>query len=321
MAKLQLGIIGLGKMGMQIARRLHKKGYRVVAWNRSEEPRNRFKRFTLSSSPPKSGERNNRRGGASVVVVTILKLIETLPKQKIIWTMLPAGKPSAGAMEILLKNLKRGDIVIDGANENYQVTVKRAKIFARRGIAFFDAGTSGGVHGEKKGFSIMVGGPKKSWPIIRPIIKDLAAGDSCGLVGKSGSGQFVKMVHNGIEYGMMEAIAEGYAVINKWDPTIDLAQVAKIWQEGSVISSWLIDLSRDIFEKEDMKKVVGFVEHTGEGMWTVEAARRLGVDTRVIEASLDVRNESKNKKHQKLLRNKILALFRNRFGGHEVIRK
>lgn len=119
---------------------------------------------------------------------------------------------------------------------------------------------------------------------------------------------------------MMEALAEGYAVINKWNPKVDLAQVSKIWQKGSVISSWLVDLSRDIFEKEDMRKVVGFVKHTGEGMWTVEVAKRLGVDARVIKASLDVRKESKNKKNQKLLRNKILALLRNRFGGHDVIR-
>jgi len=141
------------------------------------------------------------------------------------------------------------------------------------------------------------------------------------LVGKSGSGNFVKMVHNGIEYGMMEAIAEGYSVINKWDSSIDLAQVSKIWQKGSVISSWLIDLARDIFEKEDLSKVIGFVKHTGEGAWTVEAANRLGVDVRVIEDSLKVRKESENKKNQNLLRNKVLALLRNRFGGHEVLKK
>ena len=302
MAKSQIGVIGLGKMGMQIARRLHKKGYKVAAWNRSPAPKVVFSRF---------GGRTEDRVEA---------LIESLKRPRVVWTMLPAGKTNAEMQTNLLKFLSRGDIVIDGANENFRVTIDRVKKFSKKGIVMFDAGTSGGVWGEKNGFSIMVGGPKKAWPKIKPIIKDLGAGDSWGLVGDTGAGNFVKMVHNGIEYGMMEAIAEGFSVINKWNSKIDLVQVSKIWQEGSVVRSWLIDLCRDIFEKEDLAKVIGYVKHTGEGQWTVDAAKKLKVDVRVIEAALKVRKESEKKGNQKLLRNKLLALMRNRFGGHEVMR-
>ncbi|MDP2933923.1 MAG: 6-phosphogluconate dehydrogenase (decarboxylating), partial [bacterium] len=164
------------------------------------------------------------------------------------------------------------------------------------------------------------------WPFIKPIFQAIAARtDSgepcCDWVGDAGAGHFVKMVHNGIEYGMMEAIAEGYGIINRWDKKIDLAEVTRIWQDGSVIRSWLIDLCRDIFEKEDLSKVVGYVHQLGEGEWTVKTAKKLGVDARVIAGSLKVRNESKKVSNQKLLRNKLLALLRNRFGGHEVVRK
>lgn len=298
----QIGIIGLGKMGMQIARVLHKKRYKVVAWNRSSGPREAFRRF----------------GGA--VSGTIPDMLQSSTGSKIVWVMLPAGQTTEEMMNELYQLLKKGDTVIDGGNSFYKDTQRRAKRFARKGIHYFDAGTSGGIWGERNGFSIMVGGPKKAWPKIKPFIADLAAGDSYGLVGDSGAGHFVKMVHNGIEYGMMEAIAEGLSVIEKWDKRVDLSQVAKIWSKGSVVSSWLIDLTYDALKKEDLSKVVGYVKHTGEGEWTVKTAKELGIDVRVIKASLDVRRESERKSNQRQLRNKLLALMRNRFGGHEVKR-
>jgi 6-phosphogluconate dehydrogenase len=300
---MHIGIIGLGKMGMQIARRLHKKGHHVTAWNRSLEPRMKFKRF----------------GGA--VVGTVEELVDVLPPPKLIWVMLPAGEATQTMLERLSVLLRRGDIVIDGSNSFFEDTIKRAKLFAKKRIYFFDAGTSGGVWGEKNGFALMVGGDKKIWPRVRPLFRDLAAGDAFGLVGPVGSGHFVKMVHNGIEYGMMEAIAEGYGLIDRWNKRIDLAQVTKIWQNGSVIRSWLIDLCRDIFETEDLSSVIGFVKATGEGEWTVKTGRKLGADVRVIAQALKVRKESKQPQYQNLLRNKLLALMRNRFGGHEVQRK
>ncbi|MCL5435480.1 MAG: decarboxylating 6-phosphogluconate dehydrogenase [Patescibacteria group bacterium] len=300
---MEIGIIGLGKMGMQIARRLHVKGHRVVAWNRSPEPRAAFERF----------------GGKTAS--TVEDLVAALPRRKVIWVMLPSGETTEEMLKRLRGLLSAGDIVIDGGNSFFEDTVRRGKKFQARKIHFFDSGTSGGVWGEKNGFALMVGGDKKIWPQVRPVFCDLAAGKSFGLVGPSGSGHFVKMVHNGIEYGMMEAIAEGYGLIDRWDKNIDLAQVTKIWQNGSVIRSWLIDLCRDIFEKEDLSSVVGFVKATGEGGWTVKTGRKLGADVRVIAESLRVRVESVDRKNQKLLRNKLLALMRNRFGGHAVTRK
>lgn len=300
---MNIGIIGLGKMGMQIARRLHKKGHRVVAWNRSEKPRQIFRRF----------------GGEAVESVE--ELVAALPKRKLVWMMLPAGQTTEEMLKRLRGLLAPGDVVIDGSNSYFEDTIRRAKQFKARKIHFFDAGTSGGVWGEKSGFALMVGGDKKIWPQVRALFRDLAAGESYGLVGPSGAGHFVKMVHNGIEYGMMEAIAEGYGLIDRWDKNIDLAQVTKIWQNGSVIRSWLIDLCRDIFEKEDLSSVIGFVKATGEGEWTVKTGRKLGVDVRVIAQALKVRSESTRRRDQRLLRNKLLALMRNRFGGHEVLRK
>lgn len=304
-------------MGMQIARRLHKKGHQVVAWNRSPEPRVAFSRF----------------GGQTTE--TISQLVSQLKRPRIVWSMVLANKDrfAKGAKGVdateeillgkngLIKNLSPGDIVIDGSNSYYEDTIRRSKLFVKKGVSFFDAGTSGGIHGEKQGFALMVGGEKKHWKRVEPIFKDLAAARSYGLVGPSGAGHFVKMVHNGIEYGMMEAIAEGYALINKWNPKVDLAQVTKIWQQGSVVRSWLIDLILDILQKEDFSKVVGLVRMLGEGEWSVLTGKHLGVDVRVMEDAVRVRRESEQQKNQKLLRNKLLALMRNRFGGHEVIRR
>lgn len=300
---LTIGILGLGKMGMQIARRLHKKGHRVIAWNRSLEPRLKFKKF----------------GGQ--VANSVPELVAKLKPPRLIWTMLPAGQPTKEIIGKLAKLLSKDDINIDGSNSFYLDSIKNANKLARYKIWYFDAGVSGGIHGEKNGFSLMVGGPKKIWPKVKPLFRDLAAGNSYGLVGKVGTGHFVKMIHNGIEYGMMEAIAEGFAVLNRWNAKLDLAQICKIWQNGSVIRSWLIELARDIFEKENFSKIVGLVHHTGEGEWSVKVAKKLGVDVRVIEDGLKVRKESKKIANQKLFRNKLLALLRNRFGGHEVVRK
>lgn len=330
---MQIGIIGLGKMGMQIARRLHKKGFKVLAWNRSLGPRKKLKRFFKNfslaqrqspsppSSPPISGERNKRRGGKSAVFEKISDLVSSLPRPKIIWVMLPAAETDKFVIQ-LSKLLSKGDTIIDGSNSFYLNSIKTANKLARYKIWYFDVGVSGGIHGEKNGFSLMIGGNATVYKKIRPIFRDLAAGDdSYGLVGKAGTGHFVKMIHNGIEYGMMETIAEGFAVLNKWNPKIDLVQVTKIWQNGSVIRSWLLDLCQDIFGKENFSKVVGIVKHTGEGEWTVKVGKKIGVDVRVIEDALKVRKESKKIAHQKLFRNKLLALLRNRFGGHEVTRR
>lgn len=300
----QIGIIGLGRMGMQIGRRLLKKGFGVTAWNRNPKKRRQFRKF----------------GGK--VRASVPELAFGLKRPRTIWLMLPAHETDAYINQ-LSKLLSPGDIVIDGSNSFYKDSQKRANKLARYKIHYLDAGVSGGVWGEKNGFSIMVGGDGKVFKKVAPIFRALAADDgkSYGLVGKNGAGHFVKMVHNGIEYGMMEAIAEGFAILDRSPFNLDLAQVAKIWHKGAVVSSWLVDLARDIFEKEDLRKVVGLIPHTGEGEWTIREARRLGVDIRVIADAFKVRLESGKKKNQNKFSNKVVALLRNRFGGHEVTRR
>ena len=339
---MQIGILGLGRMGSQIARRLHTKGFNVIAWNRSAGPReeieNFFRHINTSSplsSPPISGERNERRGGIDMTVQTISELIAALSKPRILWLMLPSGELVDDILSSL--SLSKDDIVIDGGNSFYKDSRRRSDALAEKGVHFFDCGTSGGVWGEKNGFSLMVGGPKEMWPRVEPVFKALAAlSDShprplsispspggekkgnYGLVGPAGAGHFVKMVHNGIEYGMMEAIGEGFAVLHASEFKFDFAQIAGIWSRGAVVSSWLMELAKNIFETENLDHVAGTIPHTGEGQWTIEAAKQLGVDVRVIEDAFKIRQESADPKNQEKFSNKIVALLRKQFGGHEV---
>lgn len=303
---MQIGIFGLGKMGMQIAKRLHKNNFDVLVWNRSDHPRHEFE----------------THGGKAFV--TEKELVEAMTsEQRIFWVMLPNDvvEDFIFGQKGLQQYLKEGDIVIDGGNSLYKESVRRAEVMKAKGVHYFDSGTSGGVWGEENGFAIMVGGPKEIWPTVEPIFKTLSSGKNYGLVGPSGAGHFVKMVHNGIEYGMMEAIAEGYSVMQASPFSLDLAKVTSIYQEGSVVRSWLIDLMANIYESEDIAGTSGVVKATGEGEWTVNAGKEFGVDVRVIEDSLQVRRESELPENQDLYRNKILALLRKQFGGHGIIKK
>ncbi len=297
---MQIGIFGLGRMGIQIAKRLQKNNFEVLAWNRSEEPRKEFAAFGGKTFEKESELINSLTGSP-----------------RILWIMLPHAIVDEFLASIL-KQLKPGDIVIDGGNSFYKDSIRRGKQLADAGITFYDIGTSGGVWGEERGFALMAGGPKELWPVIEPIIKVLSSGNNYGLLGTNGAGHFVKMVHNGIEYGMMEAIAEGYAIMEKSNFNFDLAQVSKVYQKGSVVSSWLIDLTRNIFEKENIEKTSGFIDSTGEGEWTIKTAEELGVDARVIKDSFDVRQESKDPANQNKFSNKIVSLLRKQFGGHAV---
>ncbi len=308
-------IFGLGRMGAQIARRLHKKGFKVHAWNRSIEPVEELQKFSkgkikvsndLSEVVGWSGNGKASKTASS--------------KQRIFWVMLPHaivdeflfGNDQLGPM------LRKGDIVIDGGNSFYKLTMERAAKMKAKGIHYFDCGTSGGVWGEKNGFALMVGGPKAKWPVIEPYIKALSAGDNFTYCGVSGAGHFVKMVHNGIEYGMMEAIGEGYAVMEASGFKLHLADVTRVYQKGSVVRSWLIDLCRNIFETENIAKTSGKIDSNGEGEWTVITGKELGVDVRVIADAVNVRNESADPKNQKKYSNKIVALMRKQFGGHKT---
>ncbi len=303
-SKPPLFVFGLGRMGSQIVRRLHKRGFTVYAWNRSSGPITSIKRSGIY--------------GSSDIAEVIKK--NTAKQPRIFWIMLPhtVVDDFIFGPDYVGKYLKRGDIVIDGGNSFYEDSMRRAAKLQKRGIHFFDSGTSGGVWGEKNGFALMVGGVKEKWPIVEPIFKALSAGDNYAYLGKAGAGHFAKMVHNGIEYGMMEAIGEGYAVLHSSPFKFNLEDVTRVYQRGSVIRSWLIDLCRDIFKHEDVTHSLGRVDATGEAEWTVKTAKQLGVDVRVIEDALNVRRESVDPKNQNKFSNKIVALLRKQFGGHAI---
>ncbi len=308
--KQQLAIFGLGKMGMQIAKRLHKNGFEVLAWNRSGEPREKLQEFFSESGIKNQESRVFSEADAVLGAMT--------NQPRVFWLMLPSDVIGEFLEQKLMPHLKAGDIVIDGGNTFYKETVQRGQMLSEKGVVFYDCGTSGGVWGEENGFALMVGGPKEQWNIAQPIFKVLSGGENYGLVGKNGAGHFVKMVHNGIEYGMMEAIGEGYGVMKASDLDLDLLQVTKIYQEGSVIRSWLIDLVRNIFEKEDIAGTKGEINMMGEGEWTVQAGHELNVDVRVLEDAVNVRKESKLPENRNKFSNKIVALLRKQFGGHSI---
>lgn len=301
---MQIAVFGLGKMGNQIARRLHDHKFQVLAWNRSEGPREEV---------AKAGVKTFAEVGEVVSAMT-----ET---PRVFWLMLLQEVVDEFIEKQLGPILKPGDIVIDGGNSLYKKTIERAKKFSEKGVVFYDSGTSGGVWGYDNGFALMVGGPKEHWDKVEPIFKALSAGTNYDLVGKNGAGHFVKMVHNGIEYGMMEAIAEGYAIMKASDLNLDLLKITKIYQEGTVIRSWLIDLTRNIFEHEDIEGTSGIIGQLGEGKWTVDAAKELGIDARVIEDSVKVRDESSEVKNHNKFSNKIVSLLRKQFGGHGIQKK
>lgn len=298
---MQIAIFGLGRMGEQIARRLHKFEFDVLAWNRSESPRLQV---------------------AKAGVKTFASVDELLGgmsgSPRVFWLMLPHKIVDEFLEQQLGPHLKSGDIVIDGGNSFYKDSIRRADQLRAKGVNFYDCGTSGGVWGYDNGFALMIGGPQEQWPIVEPVFKTLSSGENYGLLGKNGAGHFVKMVHNGIEYGMMEAIGEGYGIMEASDFNLDLSQVTKIYQQGSVVRSWLIDLMKNIFEQEDIAATSGKIEATGEGEWTVNAGKELGVDVRVIEDSLQVRRESDKPENQQKFSNKIVALLRKQFGGHGI---
>ncbi len=301
---MQIAVFGLGKMGNQIARRLHDKGFDVLAWNRSLGPREEVASKGIKTF-----------GNVEEVVNSMGQ------SPRVFWLMLLQEVEGEFLQNQLGPHLNPGDIVIDGANNFYKVSMKRGEELSQKGVVYYDAGVSGGVWGYENGFAIMVGGPKEQWDVVDPIFKALSGGQNYGLLGKNGAGHFVKMVHNGIEYGMMEAIGEGYAIMKASEFELNLAEVTRIYQEGTVIRSWLIDLTKNIFDNEDVEGTSGYIHQLGEGKWTVDAAKELGIDARVIEDSVKVRDESADEKNINKFSNKIVALLRKQFGGHGVKNK
>lgn len=295
---MKLGYIGLGKMGGAMAERLLKRGHGVVAYDTKKEARDRAVEV------------------AAQVVDSPIELVKSLNTPRIIWLMLPHAVVDETIKEIR-PHLSEGDIIIDGGNSHYKESMRRAEDLKGNGIIFLDVGVSGGPGGAKVGACLMIGGEKLVYEKLEPLFKDLAAPNGYGYMGKSGAGHFVKMIHNGIEYGMMQAIAEGFVVLSKSDFQIDLARTADLYNHSSVIESRLVEWVKAAFEQygENLDEISGSVSHTGEGAWTVEAAKELGVPVPIIEGALQFRIDSEKNPS---FTGKILSALRNQFGGHDV---
>jgi len=297
---MQMGIIGLGRMGANMARRLRRGGIALGAHNRNMDVAHKLATETELQA-----------------IDTPEALVVALSPPRVVWLMLPAGAVTEEYVERVSELLAPGDVLVDGANGNYRDAVRRAAKLAGRQIAFVDAGVSGGVWGFENGYALMLGGDSQAMSILRPFIEVLAPARDRGWLhcGPAGSGHFVKMIHNGIEYGMMQAMAEGFALMQaKREFDLDLAGIAEMWRHGSVVRSWLLDLTAD-FLKADQKLagIAPTVADSGEGRWTVEEAVALGVPAPVIAASLWQRFESQDRGDYAA---KVLAMMRKGFGGH-----
>ncbi len=295
---MQIGYIGLGKMGQNMVLRLLEKGHNVVAWNRSPEP---------GKVVAKAG---------ATVVPNLDALVEQVKKPRVIWLMLPAGDITEQYIQTLIPLLQPGDTLIDGANSLYKDSQRRGKLLHDEyGIHFLDVGVSGGPGGARNGACLMIGGEAKTYAHLQPLFEDIASEDAYQFFPGYGAGHFVKMVHNGIEYGMMQAIAEGFAVMKASEYDLDLGKVADIYQHRSVIESRLVGWAQSGFKRfgQDLEEVTPTIAHTGEGEWTVHAAKELGIPVPIIEGSFRFRVESaKNPAYT----NKVVSMLRHEFGGH-----
>jgi 6-phosphogluconate dehydrogenase len=304
---MHIGFIGLGKMGGNMALRLAvgspdgavKGTHSVTGFAKDPNP-------DLLNVP-----------GISVVG-TMEEMLAELPSPKVVWVMIPAGTPTESVVQELHEKLSAGDVVIDGGNSFYKDSKRRAEALAARGIRFLDVGTSGGIWGRSEGYCMMVGGDKEAVALLTPIFDTLAPDDGWAHVGPSGAGHFVKMIHNGIEYGLMEAYGEGFEILRKSDFPLNLHQVAEVWNRGSVIRSWLLELAeRMLGEDPTLQTIQPYVEDSGEGRWTVAAAIEENVPAPVIAASLFARFESRDTENFSA---RFCAALRKQFGGHNVVR-
>jgi 6-phosphogluconate dehydrogenase len=297
---MDIAMIGLGKMGGNMAQRLLKGGHRVVGYNHSPEI-----------------TRQLAQEHGLTPVFSLAELVAALPKPAFIWTMVPAGEATEQVINELSGLLSAGDIIIDGGNTFYKDDIRRAAALQAKGLHYVDAGTSGGIWGLQEGYSLMIGGDAEIVERLRPIFATLAPGPDrgWGRVGPVGAGHFVKMVHNGIEYGLMQAYAEGFEIMHaKKDFGLDLEQISQIWRYGSVVRSWLLDLTADALTKDpELSHIEGWVADSGEGRWTVAEAIDLDVPAPIITLSLQQRFISRQSESYAA---KLLAAMRNEFGGH-----
>jgi 6-phosphogluconate dehydrogenase len=301
---MKIAMIGLGRMGANMAQRLMKAGHAVVGYDRS----------------PDAVNRHSKAGGEAAS--SLEEAVAKLAKPRVLWVMVPAGAPVDETLQALYPLVDEGDVIIDGGNSHYKDTLRRNKETLERRVRYVDAGTSGGVWGLTEGYSLMVGGEKDAIQLIRPLLEALAPSptEGWGHVGPTGSGHFVKMVHNGIEYGMMQAYAEGFSILHhKGEFALDLHQVAEIWRRGSVVRSWLLDLMAEAFsENPSLEGVAPYVADSGEGRWTIAEALDLNVPAPAITTALLERIRSRE---EDSFADRLLAVTRNKFGGHAVKRE
>jgi 6-phosphogluconate dehydrogenase len=299
---MQLGMIGLGRMGANMTQRLLNGGHEMVVFDRN----------------PVAIEEAAKQG--AVGVGSLEEMCAKLTVPRAIWIMVPAGPPVEQTIADLLPHLEPGDILIDGGNSNFKETKRRAGLTEAKGVHFLDAGTSGGIWGLKNGYCLMVGGPKEAFDHIEPLIKTLAPPDGYAYVGPSGAGHFAKMIHNGIEYGMLQAIGEGFDILYSSEYDFELKELAHLWNQGSVIRSWLLELAENAFEREGqhLEAIRGYVEDSGEGRWTVLEAIEKNVPAPVLTLSLLARFMSRD---DNCFSAKVIAALRNEFGGHAVKRE
>jgi 6-phosphogluconate dehydrogenase len=301
---MQIGIVGLGRMGANVARRMARGGARVVAYDRDPAARKAL-----------AGEKNVD------CVKGLAALAAQLGGERVILTMLPAGATTEDTLAELLPLLSAGDTLVDGGNAFYKDSMARALELSQRGLRYIDAGVSGGIHGLANGYCLMLGGTPKSIEIFEPYARILAPAPDTGWLhcGPSGAGHFAKMIHNGIEYGMMQALAEGFALLAaREDLEFDLGRLAETWRHGSVVRSWLLDLCAEILQQdEDLDRIAPAVADSGEGRWTVQESVALGVPAPVITMALMARFSSQGKSDYA---RKLLAMMRAKFGGHAITR-
>jgi 6-phosphogluconate dehydrogenase len=299
---VELAIIGLGRMGMNMARRLLKGNHQVIAYNRT----------------PNKTDEIVKEG--AIGAYSLSDLTEKLSLPRVVWLMLPAGPIIDNHLDQLKDLLSHGDMVIDGGNTYYKDDIRRAEVLADKGIRFVDAGVSGGIWGLEVGYCTMVGGTRENYEYLEPIFKTLAPEDGYLYCGPTGAGHFVKMVHNGIEYGMMQAYGEGFEILeaSSYAESLNYAEVAHLWNQGSVIRSWLLELAEEAFKKDGkLSDIRGYVEDSGEGRWTVQQAVETAVAAPVIALSLLQRFRSRK---GDTFSDKVLAALRREFGGHAVVK-
>jgi 6-phosphogluconate dehydrogenase len=297
--KMKIGFVGLGKMGMNMVQRLLNDGHEIIAYARTDET-------------VKKAEEKGAVGADSPEDIA-----SKLERPRIVWLMVPAGKATEETLNRFSGLLDEGDILIDGGNSFYKDSIRRAEKLKERKISFLDAGTSGGIWGLKIGYCMMIGGGKEVFEKVEPIFRSLAPENGYALVGPNGAGHFVKMVHNGIEYAMLQAYAEGFEILNaKKEFKLDLHRISGLWNQGSVVRSWLLELAESAFEKDaKLDSIKGYVEDSGEGRWTIAEAIENNVPAPVITQSLFERFHSRQ---DESFSAKVIAALRNEFGGHAV---